>query len=143
MRKPYFCRVKSTRLKRLYPADFPGTSHTQAPSCPVTFTRVMKKCDFNLIEEEKMKGRLICVVALAMVVALPVLGQRGQERGQERGQNPPRANQGHVPQPPPRRDDRHAKPEPERHVTGHINTTRSEEHTSDLQSQSKLVCSLL
>lgn len=82
------------------------------------FTRVIQRSDFNLIEEEKMKGRLICVVALAVVVALPVFGQRGQEHGQERGPNPPRANQGRVPPPPQRRDNPHTKPEPERHETG-------------------------
>jgi hypothetical protein len=75
------------------------------------------------IEEMKMRRQFIFTGALAILVALPVLGQRGQEHGQDRGQNPPRANQGHVPPPPPRRDNPHTKPEPERHETGHMNTT--------------------
>jgi hypothetical protein len=78
---------------------------------------------FNLIEEMKMKRRFVFSVALALIATLPVLAQRGQEHGQERGANTPRANQGHVPPPPPRRDNPRARPEPERHGTGHINTT--------------------
>jgi len=70
-----------------------------------------------------MKRRLVFPVALVLLATFPVLGQRGQEHGQERGQDRPRANQGRVPPPPERRDNPHAKPEPERHVTGHVNTT--------------------
>jgi len=95
----------------------------QAPVIPIQRLTSRAECDFNLIEETKMKRRLIFVAALAVLVTLPVLAQRGQEHGQERGQNPPRANQGHVPPPPPRREDAHAKPEPEHHATGHMNTT--------------------
>jgi hypothetical protein len=71
-----------------------------------------------------MNRRLLFSVALAVLVVLPAVGQRGEgQRGQERGQNSPRANQGRVPPPPPKRDNPHARPEPERHVTGHVNTT--------------------
>src|SRR5713226_6409597 len=69
-----------------------------------------------------MKRRLIFPMVLALLVAFPVLAQRGAEHGGERGPNPPRANQGRVPPPPPRRDDPRARPEPEHHVTGHVNT---------------------
>jgi hypothetical protein len=75
-----------------------------------------------LSEEKKMKRRLVFPMALALLVAYPILAQRGGEHGGERGQNPPRANQGRVPPPPPRRDDPHSRPEPEHHVTGHVNT---------------------
>ena len=77
-----------------------------------------------------MKTRLVFPLGLALLLAFPALAQpgqergkeRGQERGQERGPNPPRANQGRIPEAPQRRE-AHAKPEPERHPTGHINTT--------------------
>ena len=69
-----------------------------------------------------MRRQFIFPLALALAAALPVLAQRGQERGQERGQNPPRANQGHIPPPPAKRENPRAKPEPERHVTGHVNS---------------------
>src|SRR5260370_21164406 len=107
-----------------------------------------------------MKRRLVFPVALALLVALPVLAQRGGERGS----NPPRANQGRVPPPPPRSDNPRSEPEPERHDAGHVNSmphvnkdhwyghdrrhgalvrARSEEHTSELQSHLNLVCRLL
>ena len=66
-----------------------------------------------------MKPPLVFPVALALLLALPVLAQRGGERGQ----NPPRANQGRIPPPPPRRDNSRSEPEPERHDAGRVNST--------------------
>src|SRR5437899_6755561 len=104
------------------PARQPGRI-TRSCSSPVkTYASCVAVCS-QLIEEKNMKRRLGLPVALVLVATLPVLAQRGQEHGQERGQDRPRANQGHVPQPPERRDNPHARPEPERHVTGHVNTT--------------------
>ncbi len=57
-----------------------------------------------------MKSRFVIPFALTLFLALPVFSQRRDEREK----NPPRANQGHIPEaPPPRREPR-AKPEPER-----------------------------
>jgi hypothetical protein len=73
-----------------------------------------------MFEEKRMKRRLVFPIALLVLfAALPVLSQRPDERGP----NPPRANQGRIPAPPVARQERHARPEPERHPTGHVNTT--------------------
>lgn len=66
-----------------------------------------------------MKPRLLFPVALVFFAALPVLSQRPAERGS----NPPRANQGRVPQAPVARPQPRSKPEEEHHPTGHVNTT--------------------
>jgi len=65
-----------------------------------------------------MRRRLVFPVALlGLLVAFPVLAQRGEERGE----NPPRTNQGRVPPPPPRRDNPRSQPEPERQEdTDHV-----------------------
>src|ERR1700730_8880209 len=86
-----------------------GSGHTQS-----TFTQVLKRSVLNLFEEKKMKRPLVFPVALALLLALPVLAHRGGERGP----NPPRANQGRIPPPPPRRDNPRSEPEPERHDAG-------------------------
>jgi hypothetical protein len=66
-----------------------------------------------------MRLRYVFPFAVALCVALPVYSQRREEREK----NPPRANQGHVPEaPPPPRESR-AKPEVERRESGHVNTT--------------------
>ncbi len=66
-----------------------------------------------------MKSRFVIPFALTLFPALPVFAQRRDEREK----NPPRANQGHIPEaPPPRREPR-AKPEAERRESGHIITT--------------------
>src|SRR4029077_14017634 len=67
----------------------------------------------------RMKPRFFIPMLLAFVVASPVFAQRREEREK----NPPRANQGRVPEAAPPRREAHAKPEPERHTTGHIDTT--------------------
>jgi len=86
-----------------------------------------------------MKTRLVLAVALASSLALPLLAQRGEERRSGEAQrpeaqrpetqhaptadqHPPRANQGHVPEPPVQRAP-HAKPAPERYEGGRVNNT--------------------
>ncbi len=66
-----------------------------------------------------MKSRFVIPFALTLFLTLPVFSQRRDEREK----NPPRANQGHIPEaPPPRREPR-AKPEPEHRESGHVITT--------------------
>src|SRR5439155_6753018 len=66
-----------------------------------------------------MRRRLVFPLALGLLVAFPVLAQRGEERGQNR----PRANQSRVPPPPPRRDNPRSQPEPERHDSRRVNSS--------------------
>src|SRR5882757_10238606 len=89
-----------------------------------------------------MKRRLIFRLALVLVATLPVLAQRGPEHGQERGQDRPRANQGHVPPPPERRDNPQAKPEPERHVTGHVNTIHTLTKTTGMGTTGRTISAI-
>ncbi len=86
-----------------------------------------------------MRKCLALAIALAWVLALPALAQRpgeGQRESRhsdeqqrteeqhhgEQGHGPPRANQGHIPQPPAQRESR-SKPEADRREGGRVNST--------------------